>query len=61
MDGRHWLIGVYERDGVTLRYCLYGSPTMMAPWMKEKAAYVQPDFDLAEVVPDPSRCPMRPF
>ncbi len=40
MDGRHWLIGVYERDGVTLRYCLYGSPTMMAPWMKEKAAYV---------------------
>jgi hypothetical protein len=48
---RHWLIGVYELDGVTLRYCLYGSPTMMAPWIQEKAAYVQPDFDLAELVP----------
>jgi len=28
----------------------------MAPWMKEKAAYVQPDFDLAEVVRAAVRC-----
>jgi hypothetical protein len=48
---RHWLIGVYELDGVTLRYCLYGSPTMMAPWIQEKAEYIQPDFDIAELVP----------
>jgi hypothetical protein len=49
---KHWLIGFYEKDGVTLKYCVYGSPKKMAPWVKEKEEYIRVDFELARVVPD---------
>ncbi|MGK7920045.1 MAG: hypothetical protein AB4080_08575 [Trichodesmium sp.] len=38
--GKHWLFGFYEKGGKTLKYCLYTSPKMMAPWISEKSAYV---------------------
>jgi hypothetical protein len=49
---KHWLIGFYEKDGVTLKYCIYGSPRKMAPWVKEKEDYIRVDFELAKTVPD---------
>src|SRR6266849_7859154 len=49
---KHWLIGFYEKDGVTLKYCIYGSPKKMAPWVKEKEEYIRVDFELAKDVPD---------
>jgi len=49
--GRHWLFGFYDGTGTTLHYCKYGSPKAMAPWISEKALYVKPDFDLADIVP----------
>jgi hypothetical protein len=48
---KHWLFGFYERDGVTLKYCLYASPQMMAPWIQEKEVYIKTDFELAAVLP----------
>jgi hypothetical protein len=45
----HWIFGVYD-DGKLL-YCLYGSPEKMQSWYDEKAAYVRPDFSLAQCVP----------
>lgn len=48
---KHWLIGFYEPDGVHLKHCVYGSPKMMAPWIKEKEEYVRVDFALARSVP----------
>jgi len=48
---KHWLIGFYEKDGTTLRYCVYGSPKMMAPWVREKEEYIRVDFELAKTVP----------
>jgi hypothetical protein len=48
---KHWLIGFYEKDGATLKYSVYGSPKMMAPWIKEKEEYIRVDFELAKTVP----------
>jgi hypothetical protein len=48
---KHWLIGFYEKDGTTLKHCVYGSPKMMAPWVKEKEEYIRVDFELAKTVP----------
>jgi hypothetical protein len=49
---KHWLIGFYEKDGATLKCCIYGSPKKMAPWVKEKEEYIRIDFELAKTVPD---------
>ena len=49
-QSKHWLIGVYDRGGRTLKYCLYGSPTAMNPWISEKADYIRPDFQMADLV-----------
>ncbi len=44
-QGKHWLFGFYEGTDV---YYKYGSPSMMAPWIEEKAEYIRPDFELAD-------------
>lgn len=51
-QGKHWLFGFYEPGGKTLKYCLYGSPKAMAPWIQEKAAYIQLDYQLADLLPE---------
>lgn len=50
----HWLFGVYGQEGgeLKLQYCLYGSPKRMKPWFDQKAAYIELDILLAEVIPD---------
>lgn len=48
---KHWLIGFYDKDGSTLKSCIYGSPEMMDFWVKEKEKYIQIDFQLAQCVP----------
>jgi hypothetical protein len=48
---KHWLIGFYDKDGKTLKYCVYGSPKMMATWVTEKEEYIRVDFELAKTVP----------
>lgn len=48
---KHWLFGFYNNTGTTLKYCLYGSPQLMAPWIQEKEEYVRLDFRLAQIVP----------
>ncbi|MGF1645814.1 MAG: hypothetical protein ACFCVF_02670 [Kineosporiaceae bacterium] len=50
--GKHWLFGFYDRSGTDLRYCCYGSPAAMAPWIEGKAAYVRPDQLLAGMAPE---------
>lgn len=47
----HWLIGVFDSRGVSLRYVLYGSPVRMQPWIDSKAQYIAADFELAKIVP----------
>lgn len=49
---RHWLIGVYEKTGQDLLYCLHGTPRKMLPWIIEKSEYVEPDFMLAKFAGD---------
>lgn len=48
---KHWLFGFYDKDGATLKYCMYGSPERMAPWVQLKEEYVRVDFQLAKCVP----------
>lgn len=50
--GKHWLFGFYEKGGKTLKYCLYASPRMMAPWISEKSAYVASDYKIAQLIPE---------
>lgn len=53
-EGKHWLFGFYETSGKTIRlkYCLYGSPQAMTPWIEEKEAYIIYDYRLAQLVPE---------
>ncbi len=44
---KHWLIGFFVEDRI---YYKYGSPSMMASWIKEKEKYIKPDFQLANMV-----------
>jgi len=48
--GKHWLIGVYDRSQ-KLRYCLYGSPSDMEPWIREKEQYIAADIALSKFAP----------
>lgn len=48
---KHWLFGFYEKDGISLKYCLYGSPEMMRPWISMMEAYIAPDLALATLLP----------
>jgi hypothetical protein len=49
--GKHWVFGFYKPDGVTLEYCVYGSPQLMQPWLQKMEEYVGPDLLLAEHLP----------
>ena len=49
---KHWIIGVYDRRGQKLKYCIYGSPTNMSDWIEEKAEYIRPDIYAAQLLPD---------
>jgi hypothetical protein len=49
---KHWLFGFYDKTGRSLRYCLYASPEMMAPWIQEKAQYIAPDQQIAQRLPE---------
>jgi hypothetical protein len=51
-EGKHWLIGFYDKTGANLEYCLYGSPAMMAGWIQEKASSIGPDLLLAGIAPE---------
>lgn len=48
--GKQWLIGVYDTRQ-QLQYCLHGTPTLMDPWIDEKAEYIRLDFRLATILP----------
>jgi len=50
-QNKHWLFGFYDPGGVTLRYCLYGSPELMEPWINGMKAYIAPDLELAKLLP----------
>ena len=49
---KHWLISKYSSDGKYIEYSLYGSPQAMSKWIKEKETYIEPDFELAKIIPD---------
>ena len=46
---KHWFIGFYNKGVVG--YYKYGSPSLMAGWIKDKWDYVRTDFELADLVP----------
>lgn len=50
-DGLHWLFAFYEKDGKTLRHCIYASPRDMEPWIADKEAYIRPDLVIAQHMP----------
>ena len=45
---KHWLIGFFINNE---EYYHYASPAMMAPWIKSREAYIEPDFMLADLAP----------
>lgn len=49
-QGKHWLIGVYDRSGEILQYSLYGSPQAMASWIDGKRKYISTDYNIANVI-----------
>lgn len=51
-EGKHWLIGFYAPGGSRLLFSHYGSPKMMAKWIKEKAEYIRPDFEIGKHLPE---------
>jgi len=52
---KHWVIGFYHvQVGIRARlaYALYLTPTDMAPWLSDLAAYIAPDAELGARVPE---------
>lgn len=47
-ENKHWLIGFFIQGR---EYYKYGSPSMMAPWIRSKEEYIAPDFKLAKLAP----------
>lgn len=47
-DNKHWLIGFFVKGR---EYYKYGSPPMMAKWIKEKETYIAPDIKIASLAP----------
>jgi hypothetical protein len=47
-ENKHWLFGFFIKGE---EYYKYGSPKMMAPWIKFKEEYIATDFKLAKIVP----------
>ena len=45
---KHWLIGFFIKGR---EYYKYGSPSMMADWIRSKEEYITPDFKLAKLAP----------
>lgn len=45
-QNKHWLFGFYK-EGKT--FYKYGSPALMQSWIKKKAEYIKPDFQLAKI------------
>jgi len=45
---KHWLIGFFLEDK---EYYKYGSPAMMAKWIRHKENYIATDFKLAKLIP----------
>ena len=50
-DNLHWLFAFYKDDGVSLKYCVYASPTDMEGWIGGKETYIAPDLKLADALP----------
>ena len=48
---KHWIIGFYDKTGKILKYCKYGSPSDMSTWIEEKANYIKPDIEIAQIAP----------
>lgn len=46
---KHWIMASFE--GGKLKYCRYGSPDAMEPWITEKWEYIKADFEMAKHVP----------
>jgi hypothetical protein len=46
---KHWLIGFFIKGR---EFYHYSSPVMMAKWIKSKEAYIEPDFMLADLIPE---------
>ena len=51
-QGKHWLFGFYDTRGTKLKYCLYASPKVMDPWIRDKEAYISSDYRLAHLIPN---------
>lgn len=47
-ENKHWLIGFFIKGR---EFYKYGSPAMMAEWIKSKEKYIASDFKLAKLVP----------
>lgn len=45
-QNKHWLIGFFIHGRVFYKY---GSPALMAPWIKEKEEYISLDFQMADL------------
>lgn len=47
--GKHWILAFFEAG--KLKFCRYGSPLAMEPWISEKWDYIKADFEMARHVP----------
>lgn len=48
-ENKHWIMAFFEKN--VIKYCQYGSPDAMRPWIEEKWAYIEPDFEMAKHIP----------
>lgn len=48
---KHFLISKFSRSGAAIEYTIYGGPSQMEPWLKQKEDYIAPDYKISGLAP----------
>ena len=48
---KHFLVSKFSRSGAAIEYTIYGGPSQMEPWLKQKEEYIEPDYSISRVAP----------
>lgn len=49
---KHFLISKFSKSGAAIEYTIYGGPSQMEPWLKQKERYIEPDYKISSLAPN---------
>jgi len=46
---KHFLISKFSKSGAAIEYSIYGGPSQMEPWLRQKELYIEPDYKISKL------------